>query len=552
LYLERSKAADVRAIDLYAGIGGWSLGLRLAGIEVVASYEWWRPAIDTHNGNHGGDFGPVDIRQLKLADLPKDIDLVVGSPPCTEFSYSNRGGSGDLSEGLKDLVKFLDVVDYLKPRYWALENVPRVADVLRRGFADPEHLLYRFSHLKPRIEVIDFSDYGTPQSRRRCIAGNIPFELIEAYRPRLPGRTLGDVVNDLAGTESVVDPVWGIALPTAQLTETEAEAALNAEELRMNFEAKTFHPIYNNMAFPDPLEAPARTVTATCTRVSRESIVIADPVRAGRFRRLTIRERACLQGFPITYQFYARTFPEKAKMIGNAIPPTFTYLVACAAQSVNAADFKPFTDVGLSLTLPPTSAPKTMPNSEGRTYPTKRAFRAALPGLRFKSGMRFDLSNEFDHDEAGWRVRFFFGPSKDVRELDLDGSVMHDLRRELAGSGFSDFRAQLVKAEAELARTSPQALQDSWAHRAAGPGPYEVVDLLGGLASELITALEQTIVHPGAAPDFVRAVAATASGDGPTPGIRKLERYALPILAGLIVGDWFNTLRWHEQRRVAA
>ena len=44
----------MRAIDLYAGIGGWSLGLRLAGVEVVSSYEWWRPAIDTHNGNHGG------------------------------------------------------------------------------------------------------------------------------------------------------------------------------------------------------------------------------------------------------------------------------------------------------------------------------------------------------------------------------------------------------------------------------------------------------------------------------------------------------------------
>ncbi len=172
----------VRAIDLYAGIGGWSLGLRLAGVDVVASYEWWQPAIDTHNGNHGGDFSPVDIRQLKLADLPTGIDLVVGSPPCTEFSYSNRGGSGDITEGLKDLVKFLEVVEHLKPRYWALENVPRVAEVLRKGFKDPKHVLYRFRRLDPRIEIIDFSDYGAPQSRRRCIAGNIPFDLIDGYR----------------------------------------------------------------------------------------------------------------------------------------------------------------------------------------------------------------------------------------------------------------------------------------------------------------------------------------------------------------------------------
>jgi DNA (cytosine-5)-methyltransferase 1 len=38
------KATTVRAIDLYSGVGGWSLGLRLAGVEVVASYELWGPA----------------------------------------------------------------------------------------------------------------------------------------------------------------------------------------------------------------------------------------------------------------------------------------------------------------------------------------------------------------------------------------------------------------------------------------------------------------------------------------------------------------------------
>jgi hypothetical protein len=37
----------MRAIDLYSGIGGWALGLRLAGIEVVASYEWWDKAART-------------------------------------------------------------------------------------------------------------------------------------------------------------------------------------------------------------------------------------------------------------------------------------------------------------------------------------------------------------------------------------------------------------------------------------------------------------------------------------------------------------------------
>jgi DNA (cytosine-5)-methyltransferase 1 len=542
----------VRAVDLYAGIGGWSLGLRLAGVDIVASYEWWRPAIDTHNGNHGGDFGPVDIRKLALTDLPSDIDLVVGSPPCTEFSYSNRGGGGNLGEGMKDLVKFLEVVEHLKPRYWALENVPRVAEVLRKGFDDPKHVLYRFRKLKPQIEVIDFSDYGTPQSRRRCIAGNIPFDLIEAYRAALPRRTLGDVVHAAAALGEIEDPVWGVRLPVSALTENQAEAALNAEELRMNREAKTYHPVYNNMTFPDALDAPARTVTATCTRVSRESIVIADPVQPGRFRRLTVRERACLQGFPITYQFYAKSFQEKTKMVGNAIPPTFTYLVACAAQGVTAKAFKPFGEAGEALAVPPKKAPVTAPDSEGRSYAAKRGFRAALPGLRFKSGMRFDLSNEIDDGGAAWRVRFFFGPSKDIREVNLDGSVMADLRCDLARAAFSDFRARLVRAEAELGRTSPQGLQDRWTRRANGLSPFDVADLLGELAQELLALLEETIADQDAAASFVREVAAGAPGIGVAPGLRKVERYAMPVLAGFIVGDWFNTLGWHSRRKVAA
>lgn len=53
----RGRLVDVRgalrAIDLYSGVGGWSLGMRLAGINVVASYERWGPANETSDGRLG-------------------------------------------------------------------------------------------------------------------------------------------------------------------------------------------------------------------------------------------------------------------------------------------------------------------------------------------------------------------------------------------------------------------------------------------------------------------------------------------------------------------
>lgn len=546
---------QLRAIDLYAGIGGWSLGLRLAGVDVVQSYEWWQPAIDTHNANLGGELKPTDIRRLMLEDLPKDIDLVVGSPPCTEFSYANRGGSGDVAEGLKDLVKFFEVVEHLNPRFWAMENVPRVEKVIAVGMATRGHPLYRFRNLGGDVEVFDFSNYGAPQSRRRCIATNIPLDLVRDFSAKVPVRTLGDVVTALSATSEIVDPVWDVRLVASDLTETAAEPPLLGEELRMNREAKEHHPVYNNMAFPDAMDKPARTVTATCTRVSRESIVIADPRNAGDFRRLTIRERACLQGFPITYQFFARSFSEKAKMIGNAIPPTFTYLLATVAQGGDAAGFTGFGAAGSSLRLPAQKGPVTTPDGEGRTYPAKRGFRAALPGFRFKSGMRFDLSNEVTDTHAKWAVRFFFGPSKDIRQIELDGRVTDDLRlnssfRDLIGGMGKDLR----QVAQYLASTSPDGLQRAWTRKAGGPGPFQVTDMLAAIAEQLHSRLIAELDADGV--EEVRSYIVMVAGDGnaPTKAVNhaKLRRYAVRILAGLIVGEWFNTLEWHFERRAAA
>lgn len=545
----------MRAIDLYAGIGGWGLGLKLGGIDLVESYERWQPAINTHNGNLGGDVGPVDIRMLKLENLPDNIDLVVGSPPCTEFSYSNRGGSGDIAEGLKDLAKFFEVVAHLKPRFWAMENVPRVADVLRQGFADPKHPLYRFRKLKPQIEIVDFSEYGAPQARRRCIASNINLSRLLSYQAKLSHRTLGDVVNALRQEEIVEDPIWGTSLAASLVTELEVEKPLNAEELRMNRDAKTFHPVYNNMSFPDPLDQPARTVTATCTRVSRESIVIEEPGNNDSFRRLSIRERACLQGFPITYQFFARSFAEKAKMIGNAIPPTFTYLVALAAKEVESDSFKGFSAVANQLHLPEKRAPITPPDREGRTYPMSRGFRAAIPGLRFKSGMRFELSNLIGSNVAEWRVRFFFGQSKDIREVDLSGDVIRDLRQNpLFADILAVSQGDFAKTLHQFAASNPLELQRVWTHKAEGIGPFEIVDKIGALAQllekRLTDALEE--IHQATVTDYVLAVAADGVGGEKPVGAAKLGRYSLAILAGFIVGDWFNTLSWHEERQIAA
>ena len=120
----------LNAIDLYSGIGGWSIGLLMNNINIVQSFEWWEPAVKTANLNLGKNDEPIDIRTYDFKKIPKGIDIVVGSPPCTQFSYSNRGGSGDIEDGIIDLYKFFECISIVKPKFWAMENVPRVKNVL--------------------------------------------------------------------------------------------------------------------------------------------------------------------------------------------------------------------------------------------------------------------------------------------------------------------------------------------------------------------------------------------------------------------------------------
>jgi DNA (cytosine-5)-methyltransferase 1 len=172
----------MNAIDLYSGVGGWSLGLGIAGIQVLRAYEIWPEAVATYNANLSKSHLPADVKTLTLTSLPKNLQLIVGSPPCTHFSFSNKGGKGDLSEGLKDIIRFLEIVQFVGPRYWILENVPRTASIIEEGLRTKGHPLFRFRRMKPEIRVFDFSLFGLPQSRQRCLVGIFPFELLTSYK----------------------------------------------------------------------------------------------------------------------------------------------------------------------------------------------------------------------------------------------------------------------------------------------------------------------------------------------------------------------------------
>lgn len=547
-FMRKSSERAPRAIDLYSGVGGWALGLALAGIDVVESFEWWDEAALTHSRNFSSPVRQMDIRTLDVKSLPPNLDFVVGSPPCTQFSYSNRGGNGDITDGLRDICKFLEVVDHVQPRYWMMENVPRVAQIIERGIAGRGQLR-RFRDLISDILVVDMADFGLPQGRRRMLAGNFPADLLMSYRSGTRRRTLGDVLGALA-TDPVVDPVYGLTLQRDEVTGLINEVPLDYEEARMNREAKQYHPVYNVMQFPDEFDRPSRTVTALCTRVSRESIVIESK---NGFRRLSLRERACLQGFPISFQFHGRTYPSNVKMIGNAVPPLMTYYLAQALQERRSVHEPSAARVTRSSRLGKEKAAEVVPEVPKKKYSSSRQFRAAIPGLRFGSGTRVELNNNTSLGPPHWDTAFYFGSSKDFRKVELDGVLLDRLtallrRRKLPQRPMREVKNGLLKW---LGDVEWESIQSVWCHRGQGTHPFDVVDRLGEAAFEL-----EAVLADGHQPAMDNAIVELFLEEGETsesssPRARKLRQHSTQIIAGLLIGCWFNEHAKSEQLSLA-
>lgn len=121
----------MRALDAYSGLGGWSDGLALEGFEVlgveivpeiVKLYK--HPAIIA-------DFTTLDPRKFK------GFDLIVGSPPCRDFSslvrmfgHKWKKPPDPEGEGLRLVNSFLNFIAVAKPTYWIMENVPGLCNYL--------------------------------------------------------------------------------------------------------------------------------------------------------------------------------------------------------------------------------------------------------------------------------------------------------------------------------------------------------------------------------------------------------------------------------------
>lgn len=337
-------------VDLFCGGGGFSEGFRRAGFDILYAVDKASDAVETYRLNHPWtETVEADVTDLAVDDLPDEVDVLIGSPPCTEFSMAKEGGNGDIDAGMELVGEFLRLVVELDPEYWVMENVPRLDHHLEQTIDfDQLPMLDRFSGQLsiPYKEVLDCSEYGTPQRRRRLFSGDLPWP-----RRRAPPPALGEIqdrypypMDGPSEGRIFEDPLHDLRLPEPALTDYFYNSFLTkreAEEIRIQ---KEDHSFYGPMSFPDNPDVPARTVIALNRRIARETLVLEEdePLDGfSRFRRPTIREIATIQGFPITYQFTGSNVATKWQRVGDAVPPTMSYAIADAIRQ----------DMGLGSTV---------------------------------------------------------------------------------------------------------------------------------------------------------------------------------------------------------
>lgn len=368
----KNHEPGLRVVDLYCGAGGFSEGFRQAGFDIVAGIDNWAPALESHGINGFGE--PVDFDMLKLVDdggyaLAKEmadklqqkhgrIDVLIGSPPCTEFSYAKKGGKGDVERGMLLVRAYLVFVAALKPTYWLLENVPRLEQAIESestkknatGWTIPLERLGVDGNLSGlpwvsgrnlhvlygRVHVA--SQFGAPQRRRRFIAGNLDPALMDSKRVDHE-RTMRECMETLwrnSNNGIVTDPNYRHhKVKRASLRDYFYDTRVHPmywEEMR---HLKRRHIQYGRISYPDDMDRPARTIMATLGPSSREAIALDTgevtsyqgkqrPV----FRQPTVREVACIQGFPIDFQFWGPNLETRYKQVGNAVPCQLSYALA--------------------------------------------------------------------------------------------------------------------------------------------------------------------------------------------------------------------------------
>lgn len=340
-----------KAIALFSGCGGLSLGFAAEGFKLLGHVEIERSANRIYEDNFpdsvllGENICTISDEEMRNWIFQYgDIDILIGGPPCQGFSLAGKRDPEDIRNQLYQY--YVHMVSVLRPKIFVMENVRLLTsmkntggqlfiDCITKSFSDAGYSISR--------RELNACDYGVPQSRERVIVIGIRKDLNKRFifpegeytddnqgnllfspKRRLTFRDAAVDLEELESGEKSADPLhWSVAHPDHVIRWLrDVPEGCSAHENK-NPELRPpsgFNTTYKRIMWDEP-----------CSTISTNFSMISGcrNVHPTSTRSLTIREAARAQSFPDEFIFTGK-WGDIRKAIGNAVPPILAASLARA------------------------------------------------------------------------------------------------------------------------------------------------------------------------------------------------------------------------------
>jgi len=296
----------MKIVSLFSGAGGLDCGLIQAGHEIIWANDFDKDCVDTYRLNIGDHIHFGSIEDIPSDQIP-ECDVVVGGFPCQGFSQANLLRF-EADERNRLYLEFLRVIKDKQPKWFLAENVRGILSLAGGAAIQKIESDFAMAGYRVRKQLFNTADYGVPQTRKRVIIAGTRKDIPESSDYIFP-----DPTHDKNGRANLEKWI-SVGSALENIPEPDDQHAL-VDHIFSKY--KVTNRNFTGHRTTDP-NKPSPTILA---RGNGKGGVCALQ-HPKNHRRMTIREQAVLQTFPLDFKFSGK-MNSCYRQVGNAVPVMF-------------------------------------------------------------------------------------------------------------------------------------------------------------------------------------------------------------------------------------